>query len=58
MIARLARAAGAALAASLSLAALAQADYPSRTITMIVPFPPGGWPTLPGARWPRRWGAT
>ena len=26
----------------LSLAAFAQSDYPARTITMIVPFPPGG----------------
>src|SRR5512139_665866 len=42
MITRLARAAGAALALGLSLAAFAQSDYPARTITMIVPFPPGG----------------
>ncbi|NJD88697.1 MAG: tripartite tricarboxylate transporter substrate binding protein [Betaproteobacteria bacterium] len=42
MITRLARAAGAALALGLSLAAFAQADYPARTVTMIVPFPPGG----------------
>ncbi|MCL4688084.1 MAG: tripartite tricarboxylate transporter substrate binding protein [Burkholderiales bacterium] len=48
MIARLARAAGAALAAGLSLAAFAQADYPSRTITMIVPFPPGGVADITG----------
>lgn len=48
MIARLARAAGAALALSLSLAAFAQADYPTRTITMIVPFPPGGVADITG----------
>ena len=40
MIRRLAGAACAALA--LALPALAQTDYPSRTVTMIVPFPPGG----------------
>lgn len=40
MIRRLACAASAALA--LALPALAQTDYPSRTVTMIVPFPPGG----------------
>ena len=40
MIRRLACAAIAALA--LALPALAQTDYPSRTVTMIVPFPPGG----------------
>lgn len=35
--------AAAALAAlAPALPALAQADYPSRTVTMIVPFPPGG----------------
>jgi tripartite-type tricarboxylate transporter receptor subunit TctC len=32
----------AAACAALAFAALAQPDYPSRTITMIVPFPPGG----------------
>ncbi|HEX4942977.1 MAG TPA: tripartite tricarboxylate transporter substrate binding protein [Usitatibacteraceae bacterium] len=40
MIHRLAGAACAALA--FALPALAQTDYPTRTITMIVPFPPGG----------------
>ncbi|MCM2327547.1 MAG: tripartite tricarboxylate transporter substrate binding protein [Lysobacter sp.] len=40
MIRRFAGAACAALA--LALPALAQSDYPSRTVTMIVPFPPGG----------------
>jgi tripartite-type tricarboxylate transporter receptor subunit TctC len=40
MFRRLPAAACAALA--LALPALAQTDYPSRTITMIVPFPPGG----------------
>ncbi|MDH5265685.1 MAG: tripartite tricarboxylate transporter substrate binding protein, partial [Betaproteobacteria bacterium] len=40
MIRRLAFAASAVLA--LALPALAQTDYPSRTVTMIVPFPPGG----------------
>ena len=40
MIRRLAGAACAALA--LAFPALAQTDYPSRTVTMIVPFPPGG----------------
>jgi tripartite-type tricarboxylate transporter receptor subunit TctC len=34
---------GAALAAlAATLPALAQTDYPARTVTMIVPFPPGG----------------
>jgi tripartite-type tricarboxylate transporter receptor subunit TctC len=32
----------AAACAAFAFAALAQTDYPSRTITMIVPFPPGG----------------
>jgi tripartite-type tricarboxylate transporter receptor subunit TctC len=40
MIRSLAGAACAALA--FALPALAQSDFPSRTITMIVPFPPGG----------------
>ena len=40
MIRRFAGAACAALA--FALPALAQSDYPSRTVTMIVPFPPGG----------------
>lgn len=40
MIRRLAAAACAALA--FALPALAQTDYPTRTVTMIVPFPPGG----------------
>ncbi len=39
----LARYAGAACAAlALALPAAAQPDYPTRTVTMIVPFPPGG----------------
>ncbi len=42
MIRRLAGAAGAALGLALALPALAQGDYPARTVTMIVPFPPGG----------------
>ena len=42
MIRRLACAASAALALALVLPAMAQSDYPSRTVTMIVPFPPGG----------------
>ncbi len=33
---------GAAAALALSCAALAQADYPTHAVTMIVPFPPGG----------------
>jgi tripartite-type tricarboxylate transporter receptor subunit TctC len=32
----------AALALTLALGAAAQSDYPSRPVTMIVPFPPGG----------------
>ena len=40
MIRRLAAAACTILAAA--TAALAQTDYPTRTVTMIVPFPPGG----------------
>ena len=36
------RLAAAALALAAPLAALAQTDYPSHTVTMIVPFPPGG----------------
>jgi tripartite-type tricarboxylate transporter receptor subunit TctC len=36
------RIASALLLAAAPLVALAQADYPNKTITMIVPFPPGG----------------
>jgi tripartite-type tricarboxylate transporter receptor subunit TctC len=36
------RIASALLLAAAPFVALAQADYPSKTITMIVPFPPGG----------------
>ena len=39
----------AALAACAPLSALAQADYPSRPITIVVPFPAGG-PTDASAR--------
>jgi tripartite-type tricarboxylate transporter receptor subunit TctC len=38
----LAALAAALFAAALPLAAPAQSDYPSHTITMVVPFPPGG----------------
>jgi len=34
--------AAAVIALVAPLAAIAQADYPSRTVTMVVPFPPGG----------------
>ena len=34
--------AGASLAATLSVDALAQEDFPSKPLTMLVPFPPGG----------------
>ena len=39
---RLAAAFSLALAFAAALPAAAQGDYPSRTVTMIVPFPPGG----------------
>jgi len=42
MIRRFAASTCAALALALALPALAQTDYPARTVTMIVPFPPGG----------------
>ena len=38
----------AALALLLPLAATAQADYPGKTITMVVPFPPGGVADITG----------
>ncbi|HEY8359546.1 MAG TPA: tripartite tricarboxylate transporter substrate-binding protein [Ramlibacter sp.] len=41
--------AGALLAAALPLSALAQADYPNKAITIVVPFPAGG-PTDASAR--------
>ena len=51
---------GAALAAALVPMSVAQDAYPSRTVTMVVPFPPSGG-TDTGARWvaqklAERWG--
>lgn len=48
MIAHPARAAGAALALCLCSPPSPRPDYPSRTITMIVPFPPGGVADITG----------
>jgi hypothetical protein len=52
-----------ALALIAGIAPAAAQNYPSRTITLIVPFPPGGSvrsrradrPTSPGASWPSTW---
>ncbi|HEY2627802.1 MAG TPA: tripartite tricarboxylate transporter substrate binding protein [Usitatibacter sp.] len=43
-----ARLAAIAIAALLPLAALSQSDYPTRTVTMVVPFPPGGVADITG----------
>ena len=43
-----ARIAALALAVLAPLAALAQSDYPSRAVTMVVPFPPGGVADITG----------
>jgi tripartite-type tricarboxylate transporter receptor subunit TctC len=42
------RLAAIAIAALLPIAAPAQSDYPARTVTMVVPFPPGGVADITG----------